>query len=168
MNGGQQGGWMATILPFVIVAIVFALRYRNIGKERPLKLGLLWIVPLVILALAASMFAALPPPPIGWALAAAGLAIGIALGWYRGKLIHIGKKEDGKLFQQASPLAFFFLLALFAIKFGAREIFGSSSAGNPTSPPMLVTDALMGLAIGLLTTTRVEIYLRAKRLLAAG
>jgi hypothetical protein len=169
MNGGnnQGGGWVATLLPIVIIAVVFFLRYRSIGKERPLNLGFLWVVPLIFMVLAATMFIELPPPPLGWTLTAVGLAVGVGLGWYRGKLIHIDKREDGKLFQKASPLAFFLLLALFAIKFSARELFGTSSSGDPASAPMLMTDAFMGFAFGLLSATRVEIFLRAKRILAS-
>ena len=62
----QGGSWAATLLPFVIIAAVLALRFRSMSKERPLKLQSLWVVPAIYLFLAGSMLVALPPPPAGW------------------------------------------------------------------------------------------------------
>jgi hypothetical protein len=160
--------WLTAILPFVIIAVVVALRLRSMSKERPLKPDTLWIVPLVYVALVAWMLFALPPTPIGWALLAAGLVIGVALGWHRGKLIRIDRNaETGELRQKASPLAMILLLALIALKLGAKAIFGESAAGHPASGAMLLTDTFIGFALGLLSATRLELYLRAKRILAA-
>jgi hypothetical protein len=54
------------------------------------------------------------------------------------------------------------------LKLGARAIFGETAAGHPASGAMLLTDAFIGFALGLLSATRRELYLRAKRILAAG
>jgi hypothetical protein len=58
------------------------------------------------------------------------------------------------------------LVALIVLKLGARAIFGETAAGHPSSSAMLLTDAFIGFALGLLSATRLEIYLRARRLLA--
>jgi hypothetical protein len=138
------------------------------SKERPLKPGTLWVVPVIYLALVAWMLFALPPTAIGWALLAAGLVVGAGLGWHRGKLIRIDRNaETGELRQKASPLAMILLLALIALKLGAKAIFGESAAGHPSSGAMLLTDTFIGFALGLLSVTRLELYLRAKRILAA-
>jgi hypothetical protein len=164
-----SGNWLTAILPFVIVAIVVGLRLRSMSKERPLKVETLWVIPLVYLALAAWMHFALPPTAIGWGLLGLGLVVGTALGWHRGKLIRIDRNaETGELRQKASPLAMILLLALIALKLGARAIFGETAAGHPASGAMLLTDAFIGFALGLLSATRLELYLRAKRILAAG
>jgi len=114
------------------------------------------------------MLFALPPPPIGWGLVALGLAAGLTLGWYRGKMIRIERdSETGELRQRASPLAMMLLLALIAIKLGARSIFGESAAAHPGSGAMMLTDAFIGFALGLLSATRLELYLRGRRLLEA-
>ncbi|MFL6720854.1 MAG: hypothetical protein ACJ8FT_03490 [Sphingomonas sp.] len=163
----QGGHWAATLLPFVIIAVVLALRFRSIGKERPLKLQSLWLVPVVYLLLVGSMFLALPPSPAGWAVVAAGVIFGAALGWHRGKLIRIERNpETGELRQQASPLAMLLLVVLVVLKLGARTIFGDSAAAHPGSGAMLLTDGFLGFALGLLSATRLELYLRARRLLA--
>ena len=164
----QHGGnWLTAILPFVIIAVVIGFRLRSMTRERPLKIETLWIVPVVYLLLIAWMLFALPPTTVGWALVALGVLIGAMLGWHRGKLIRIERNESGELRQQASPLAMLLLVALIVLKLGARAIFGESAAMQPGSNAMILTDAFIGFALGLLSATRLELYLRARRLLAS-
>lgn len=166
---GPGGHWATTLLPFVVIAVVLALRLKSMRRERPLKLTTLWLVPAVYLLVAASILLSLPPPPLGWALVGIGLATGLVVGWYRGRLIRIERNPDtGELRQRASPLAMLMLVALIVLKLGARAIFGETAAVQPGSTAMLLTDAFIGFAMGLLSATRAEIYLRARRLLAAG
>jgi hypothetical protein len=164
----QGGNWLTALLPFVIIAVVLALRFRSMSRERPLKVETLWVVPVVYLLLVGSMLLALPPAPSGWGLVAVGLVLGAVLGWHRGKLIRIERNADtGKLSQRASPVAMLLLGALVVLKLGARAIFGDSAAAHPSSGAMLLTDAFIGFALGLLSATRLELYLRARRILAA-
>lgn len=165
----QGGNWLTALLPFVIIAVVVGLRLRSMSRERPLKVETLWVVPVVYLALVGWMLFALPPTVVGWGLLVLGLVVGAALGWHRGKLIRIDRNaETGELRQKASPLAMILLLALIALKLGARAIFGETAAGHPASGAMLLTDTFIGFALGLLSATRLELYLRAKRIMAAG
>jgi len=152
----------------VIIAVVLGLRLRSMSRERPLKVGTLWVVPVIYLALVGWMLFALPPTIAGWALVAAGVAVGAVLGWHRAKLIRIERNaETGELRQKASPLAMLLLVALIVLKLGARAIFGESAATQPGSSAMLLTDAFIGFALGLLSATRIELYIRAKQLLAS-
>lgn len=163
------GNWLTAILPFAIIAVVVALRLRSMSRERPLNVGSLWIIPLIYLALVVWILFALPPTISGWALIVAGVVAGAVLGWHRGKLIRIERDaETGKLMQRASPLAMLLLVGLIVLKLGAREIFGETAAGHPGSAAMLLTDAFIGFALGLLSATRLELYLRARRLLENG
>src|ERR1043165_7595224 len=108
-----HGNWLTAALPFVIIAVVVGLRLRSMSRERPLKVGTLWVVPLVYLLLVGWILFALPPTALGWALLALGLVVGAGLGWHRGKLIRIDRNpETGELRQKASPLAMILLLAL--------------------------------------------------------
>lgn len=159
--------WLTAILPFVVIAIVVALRLRSMSRERPLKIGLLWLVPVVYLLLVGSMLFALPPTVAGWSLVAVGIVAGAVLGWHRGKMIRIQRDpQTGELRQKASPLAMLLLIAIIVLKLGARAIFGEAAATQPGSGAMLLTDAFLGFALGLLSATRLELYLRAKQLLA--
>ena len=161
------GNWLTALLPFVIIAVVVGLRLRSMSRQRPLNVGTLWIVPVVYLVLVGSMIVTLPPSAGGWSLIVAGVAVGAVVGWHRGKLIRIERNNNGKLMQKASPLAMLLLLALIVLKLGARAIFGDTAAGHPGSAAMLLTDAFLGFALGLLSATRLELYLRARRILEA-
>jgi hypothetical protein len=147
---------------------VLAIRIRTMTRERPLNLATLWIIPVVYALIAGSLLFAAPPSELGWALMAVGLAVGLGVGWYRGRLIHIQRDEaTGALRQKASPLALILLVALIAIKLGAKAIFGETTVAHPSSGAMLLTDAFIGFAMGLLSATRAELYLRGRRLLEA-
>jgi membrane protein CcdC involved in cytochrome C biogenesis len=135
---------------------------RRMGQMRPLKLETLWVVPALYLVMAALMFWSLPPK--GWvALAsAAGLAIGAAVGWQRGKMMHIHvDPETHAMNQKASPAAIIFLVALIVVRSGARAVLGETGAVSSA----MLTDPLIAFALGMFSLTRLEMYLRAKRML---
>jgi membrane protein CcdC involved in cytochrome C biogenesis len=108
------------------------------------------------------MFWQLPPTGSVAIACAAALAAGAAVGWQRGKMMHIHvDRETHALNQKASPAAMLFLIALVVVRAGARGVLGQ---GGGISPAML-TDPLIAFALAMFTLTRVEMYLRAKRLL---
>jgi hypothetical protein len=163
----QPHGWMATLIPFAIIAVVVLLRIRTMRRERKLDLKAMWAVPIVYVILIGFIFFALPPPIAGWELFLAGLIVGLLGGWYRGRLIRIHRDpQTGELRQKASPVAMLLLLAIIMLKVGARQVFGETAAMDPNSTASLMTDAFIGFALGLLSATRIEMYSRAKRILA--
>lgn len=154
--------WASYAITIGIIVVIMALRMRGMSKMKPLKLGGLWIVPAVYLAVAAVMFAQLPPT--GWVAIACvvGLLIGAAVGWQRGKLMQIHvDPETHALNQKASPAAMLFLVALIVVRMLARGIIGAEGAVSPA----MLTDPLIAFALGMFTVQRVEMYLRARRLL---
>ncbi|HEX3423560.1 MAG TPA: CcdC protein domain-containing protein [Sphingomicrobium sp.] len=154
--------WVTYAVTIGIIVVVLALRMRRMGKMRPLNLNGLWVVPAIYLVVAALMFFQLPPT--GWVAIAsgAGLLIGAAVGWQRGKMMHIHvDPETHALNQKASPAAMFFLIALIAVRMAARGIIGQEQGISPA----MLTDPLIAFALGMFTVQRVEMYLRAKRLL---
>ena len=160
------GSWIATVMPFAIIAVVLAVRFRSMGRERPLRIGALWVVPAIYTLIAGSMLIALPPPLLGWVVVALAIVLGAVLGWHRGKLIRIERNADtGELRQRASPLAMLLILAIIVLKLGARAIFGETAAAHPGSGALLLTDGFVGFALGLLSATRLELYIRARRIL---
>jgi len=157
-----QQSWVGYAITIAIIVVVMALRMRRMGQMRPLKLETLWIVPALYLAVAALMFWQLPPR--GWVAiaSAAGLAVGAAVGWQRGKMMHIHvDPETHALNQKASPAAMFFLIGLIVVRSGARAVLGETGGVSPA----MLTDPLIAFALGMFTLTRIEMYLRAKRLL---
>ena len=158
---GQQS-WVGIAVTIVIVGLVMFLRIRSMGQLRPLKLETLWVVPVLYLAVAAMMFWSLPPK--GWVAVACivALLLGAAVSWQRGTMMEIHvDPETHALNQRASPAAMFFLIALIVVRSGARSLLGQTSGVNPA----MLTDPLIAFALGMFALTRIEMYLRAKRLL---
>ena len=149
----------------VIVVAVMALRFRNVGKMRRLRLETLWIVPAIYVALTAATFAALPPPPEIWPFIAIAAAAGAAVGWQRGKMMHIEvEAETHTLNQRTSPTALLFIVVILIARQGAGAL---ARQGALHINVATLTDLLMAFALGMFAATRIEMYLRAKRLLAA-
>jgi energy-converting hydrogenase Eha subunit A len=150
----------------VIVALVLGLRLRGMSRMRRLRLETLWIVPAVYLIFAIVMFSEFPPSLTGWAIAAVALVVGAAIGWQRGKLMQIHvDPETHQLNQRASPAAILFIFALIVVRMAARGVLANGTGTGFHVNAMLVTDVLIALAVGLFAATRLEMYLRAKRLL---
>lgn len=162
MQPHAQPGWVGPVVAIVIVALVLLFRMRGMNKTRPLKIERLWLLPIFYLVLTVLLFVQLPPTGPGWGYCGAALLVGGVLGWQRGKLMRISvDPETGTLNQRASPAALLFILVLVAIRSAAKTELGGS-AGDAA----LLTDILVAFALGLLTMQRVEMFVRAKRLLA--
>ncbi len=154
--------WISYAITVGIIVIVMALRMRRMGKMRPLKLETLWIVPAIYLVVAAVMLFELPPTGLVGIASIAAVAIGAAVGWQRGKMMHIHvDPATHALNQKASPAAIIFLIVLIVVRTGARTVLGQ----NGSVSPAMLTDPLIAFALGMFTLTRLEMYLRAKRLL---
>ena len=154
--------WVSYAVTIAIVVVVFALRMRRMGQMRPLKLETLWVVPVLYLLVAALMFWSLPPTRWVGIASLIALLIGAGVGWQRGAMMHIHvDPETHALNQKASPAAMIFLIALIVLRSGARAVLGETGGVSPA----MLTDPLIAFALGMFTLTRVEMYLRAKRLL---
>lgn len=156
-------GLLQYLLPLAVFAVIFALRARRMSQVRPLKLERLWIVPALYLVLVVATFVSRPPTPTAWLASTAALLIGAAIGWQRGRMMAITRDSaTGTLRQQGSPLAVLFLFAIIAIKLLAER--GGSAVGFDGR---LVTDTALAFGLGMFTVTRIEMYLRGRRMLAA-
>ena len=157
-----QQTWTSFAITIGILVIAMGWRLRRMGRVRPLKLGSLWVVPAIYFVVAAAMFVQLPPTyPVALA-SVVGLLVGAAIGWQRGKMMHIHvDPETHSLNQKASPAAMFFLFGLIIIRTLARTILGHTGSVSPA----MLTDPLIAFALGMFALTRLEMYIRAKRLL---
>jgi len=167
-SAGAPTPLIGYVIMAVVLVLVLALRFRSVGRERRLRLGQLWLVPAVIAAVAIGAFVVTPPArPAEWIACAVALAIGVALGWQRGRLIHISvdpATEEVRMKQ--SMMAFLFIVVLIALKTSMRSIAGASGATLFHFSPQGISDVLIALMAGLLTAQRLEMFLRARRLLA--
>ena len=155
----QQWSYVAGALG---LAVIVGIRIFRMRKARPLKLERLWIVPVLYSAFAVAVFWYLPPHGWQWAIATAALVAGGGLGWLRGSTMRIAVDPvTHDLNQRQSPAAILLIVVLIAARFLLRE----QLAGDPTHPAAGVIDAFVAFAVGLLSMQRLEMFLRARRLL---
>ncbi len=165
-SDASHGASLASYLvPLGVVAVIIVLRN---SRPRKLKIERLWVTPAIYLILMASALAEAPPPltPISIAILVGAFAIGAAIGWQRARFtqIHI-HPETHDLTSRSSPIGILFIFAILLVRYAARDLL----AGNAKLlhlPIVAITDGFLLLAIGMLTTQRLEVWQRASRMLA--
>jgi hypothetical protein len=147
---------------------------RKLTKARPLKLDRLWIRPALLLAI--TVMVLLVPPaaglpirvlmPLDWAWLGLAGALGAAAGWQWGRTMAIEvHPEDGTLMVRGGQAAILVLAALILFRMGLRTgLAAEARAGNINM--LLVTDLSIVFTALLFTLRSVEMYLRAKRVMA--
>ena len=162
---------LQSILPVVVIVIVMAFRLRSMKKARPLNAKTLWIAPVLLIAVAIGSLYATPLSAMGLSISAVALIVGGLIGWQRGKLIHIDRDPaTGKLTQQASPAALILLVGIIGLRYALRNYFDLTPGadGKMSGQALMITDALLLFAVGLVVMTRIEMMIRAKRILDHG
>jgi hypothetical protein len=154
--------WTYTI-PLVAIALVIL---RN-ARARRLRIETLWIMPVVILALVGLSFSQQGMPgPLMLAIDIAALAMGALLGWWRARFTHITvDPATHQLTSRASPVGMLVILGVFALRYAAR-MYAAQNASSLGVSAVGVADALLVISVGLVCAQRLEIALRASRLLA--
>ena len=161
-------------LPILILLPVLYFRVRRMTKAQPLKLNRLWIRPAIILVVVA--LALLAPQPghhamrhfamQDWAWLAVAAALGAVGGWYWGHTMAIEvHPEDGTLMVTGGQAAILVLVVLVLVRLGLRT--GLQVEGKSMHlDVMLISDGLIVFTAALFTVRAVEMYVRAKRVMA--
>jgi hypothetical protein len=154
-------------LPALFIVVLLVLRLRRMNRGTRLRLETLWIVPLAYAVLTVGLLWSTPPAgPVQWLIVAAGFAAGALAGWQRGRSIRLTiDPETHQLNQRASPLTFLLLAGLIALRAAMRQLALSEGEAWHLNAA-LITDALVAMALGLFALSRLELYLRGKRMLA--
>lgn len=158
---------LTTVLPIVIIAIVFALRFRNLNKPRPFNAGRLWLIPAIVAVAVGFFLVSFPPSALGWLIMVFAALIGAFAGLKRGQLMDLERDpQTGGLLMRQSPAALLFVFAILAARRVIAFETGGSPAGDPSGhiPPeaLLVTDGLMAFALAMVVLMRWTLWQRAK------
>ena len=160
---------LPTVLPIIIIGIVFALRFRNLNKPRPFNVGRLWLVPAIVAVAAGFFLFSFPPSGLGWLIMLFAALIGAFAGIKRGQLMHLDRDpHTGGLLIRQSPAALLFVFAILAarraISFETGTGSGVQAGANGQIPPeaLLVTDGLMAFALAMVVLMRWTLWQRAK------
>ena len=152
------------IIPILVAGVIIVLRN---SRARKLKVERLWLFPaLYVLMLGLAAYAAPPVlTPVTVAVLAAALLLGAGLGWQRGRLIRIDvNPETHEMTAQASMIGVLFILGVMLARFGL-SLFLGDGASLIGVPAIALADGLVLLAVAMLTTQRIEIWIRATKLL---
>jgi hypothetical protein len=153
------------VVPILIVVVL--LIARN-ARPRPLRIERLWIRPVIFLVLMGAALTVTTPPldPLNIGVLVTALAIGCGLGWLRGSAMKIDvHPETHALTARASPLGLVLIFGLLAVRYVLRGA-AYSSAGFLHLSVITIADAFVLLAVGMLGVQGIEMWLRARRLLA--
>jgi membrane protein CcdC involved in cytochrome C biogenesis len=144
-----------------VIALVFFLRMRGMRRVRRLRLETLWVVPAIFLLVLAVSIWEHPPTALGWLWMILALAIGAGAGWQRGKMMRLTVDPvTHTLNQQSSPAALLFIVALILVRQGLRY-----EVAQHGIDVLKITGILLAFAFGLMSAMRIEMYLRARKLL---
>lgn len=156
----------------VIIAAVLAFRFMRSRTPQPLRIEQLWIVPVVYVLIGGfgiwtlTKAFGIATTSTDLAIMAGCLVVGALVGWWRGKLMKIDVHPDTHVVMvQPTPWALLVIVGLIAVRFAVRILFLKDV--SPTSPEAtsLTVDLILA-AIGILAVARIEMWLRASRLLA--
>jgi hypothetical protein len=157
-----QSALIGYVITAIIISLVLFLRFRSMKRARPLNLGMLWLVPALYTLVTVGVLYQTVPQGMQWLYIALALAVGGMIGWRRGALMRISvDPETHALNQQASPAAMLFILAIIIVRQGLR-----AEASQMGFNAAFLAELLVVFALGLFSATRLEMFLRARRLLA--
>ena len=159
--GSAAGPW-----PYLIPLIIIALAILRNARTRRLRVERLWVAPVLILLAAALAISHTPSPGFvtftAWSLA---FIVGSALGWWRGRFTQISVDPGTHaLTSRTSPLGLLLILAVFALRALLRGALADHAATLHVSLAE-ISDGFLLFAVGVVCTYRLEIALRARRLL---
>lgn len=160
------------LIPLAIIVPVFLLRARRLGRKQPLKLGMLWLWP-AILVIACAIALVLPQPgmplphfaAMDWALMALAALVGAVGGWQLGRTMAIDvHPEKGTLMVQSSPVGLLVLVGLVLARMGLRTgVRLEADAWHLNAA--LIIDMLIVFTAALFVTRSLEMYLRAHQVM---
>jgi hypothetical protein len=164
------GNTLQSLLPFAVLAVVIALRWRGLSKARPLRVRRMVIAPVIYGLLVGFMLYALPPSGMGWLLFASGAVIGGVAGWQRARLMKLhSDAETGLVMIRQSPAGLVVLVGIILVRrviMPPTQMQPQAGAGLAALPvkAMLATDATLGFALGMIVGYRIELWRRAREL----
>ena len=162
MHAQLAPAYIGYIVTAIIVSLVLFLRFRSMKRARRLRLETLWIVPALYTLVTASVLYQTLPQGIQWLYVALALVVGGLIGWRRGAMMRINvDPETHTLNQQASPAAMLFILVIIIVRQGLR----TEASGLGLNAAFLA-DLAVVFALGMFSMTRLEMFLRARRMLA--
>lgn len=156
------------LVAFTVMALFMGLRIWRGSRARKLKVERMWIRPAIIGVFLSLSIYGQPPPMTPEVLAGLAVAIiaGLAMGWFRGRMVKVSiDPATHDLTSKASPWGMLIFLGLMIVRMGARFVLREEHdvAGIPVAA---IIDGLTLFYAGNVVGAQVEVWMRAKKLLA--
>lgn len=164
------------LAPLIVIAVVLPLILLRNRRSRVLRLDRMWVLPAIFIPLIVFGLWGVRQAPnadlspfamVDWAILAVGAGLGVVAGWWRGRMITIHKDGDGVLKAQASPLGLIILVTLLV----GRQALRPWLEGHADAFGLNITaieQAFLVFVLGLIVVQRLEMYLRARTVMAGG
>lgn len=151
------------LIPLLIIGLVIL---RN-ARARTLKVERLWISPAILMTLTIAVFATNPPPgPLGVGIDILAVGLGALLGWWRGRASRFTiDPATHVVTSRVSPVGMLLILGIFGLRYILRSVLGSEASVLHLTAAE-ITDSFLLLAVGVVTTQRLEWWIRARRMIA--
>jgi membrane protein CcdC involved in cytochrome C biogenesis len=151
----------------VLVVLFMVLRMARSMRGRQIKMNGLWIMPIILVFLAATdLYQAPPDGPLAVVVLIAATLLGAAVGWWRGRLTRIDlDPKTGVLMSRASPAAVILIIGLLAVRYALRLWIAESGKGASL---VTLSNALLFFGFAMLAVARVEMWIRCRRLIDMG
>jgi len=154
-------------IPYLVMAVAIVFMIRRNLRTRRIQAGTLWVFPVLLIAIAALAIYARPPrDTISIAVMVAAGAVGCVIGWYRGKFTHITlDAETGIITGRGSVIGLALLLVLYVARYAV--ISWAQSHPEQASNAVMAADSALVLGFATLIVSRLEMWLRCRKLMAA-
>lgn len=153
---------------YLVPVIAVAIMVLRGTRTRRLRIERMWIMPTLILAaviLSLSIQTAPRLPVLAAEMFALGMGAG--MGWWRGRTTYIAiDPATHAVTSKASPLGMALLAGVFLLRFSFRD-YAMGHASDLHVTPVEITDIFLLFAAGLVCAQRLEMWIRAQRLLMA-
>lgn len=163
-------------IPLLVILIMLPIIVLRNRSPRTLRPQWMWVMPAIVVPLIGlGLWGSSQAPgadhspfdAVSWLILAVGLGLGCVAGWWRGKMTTIQKHEDGTLKAQASPLGVILILGLVLGRGALRSVLEPHAAAWHLNP-LAIADAFLLFVVGMILVQRIEMFIRARRVLAGG
>ena len=161
---------LRALAPWALLALLVAFVLWRNRRPRRLRVGRLWIIPALVVGGVASGVT-LGRRPIGYhwidvALSLLAVGLGGLAGWRRGRFMRIAVDPGTRtVTAHASPAGVLFILGLLAVRRALQFEVETGAVPLPFKPAALI-EPLLYFAAATVAAQRLEMWLRARRLLA--
>lgn len=154
-------------IPYLIMAVALIFMIRRNLRSRRIKAETLWVFPVLLVLIAGVTIAQSPPrDAIGIVVLVLVAIAGAVAGWYRGKFTIITLDETtGVLTGKGSVVGLMLILLLYVGRYAV--VAWARSHPDHSGTAVLAADAAMVLGFATLIVSRLEMWLRCRRLMAA-